>query len=92
MQPRDSFEIEDRRAVLRQQISELRNASLSIREDLDDDKIHTTKLGDAYVRSSNYLAASSRAMDHLLNQKEVQIGVYVVGTMVIIFLVLWKLV
>lgn len=91
MLARDSFPIEDRKAILRQQVSELRHASLSIQEDLDSDKIHTTKLGDAYVRSSNYLAATNRAMDQLLNQKEVQIGVYVIGMIVIIFLVLWKL-
>lgn len=91
MLTRGDFDPEDKRAALRQQVSELRSATLSIQQELDEDKIHTSKLSDAYVRSSNYLAATNRAMDQLLSQKDVQIGVYVVGVCLIIFLAFWKL-
>ena len=84
-------EIEDKRSELRWSVGQLRGTSEMIREDLLDDQKRLRNVAYAYSHSNSLIKRTNDALDKVLSQGEVQVVIYVSGTLLIIFLLVWKL-
>jgi hypothetical protein len=82
--------IQSKKEILKNQITDIKSFSIDLNEDLQQDKAKIKKIAIAYEHSGNLLQRTNSALDRLLCQSEVRIGVYVIGVSVMIFVLLWK--
>ena len=83
--------IKSKKEILKSQITDIKSFSIDLNEDLYQDKNKLKKIAHAYEHSGNLLQRTSLALDNLLCQSEIRVGIYVVGIAVMIFVLLWKL-
>ena len=77
--------IKSKKEILKSQITDIKSFSIY------QDKNKLKKIAHAYEHSGNLLQRTSLALDNLLCQSEIRVGIYVVGIAVMIFVLLWKL-
>ena len=82
--------IQYKKEILKNQIEDIKSFSIDFNDDLSQEKNKLKKIAIAYEHSGNLLQRTNQALDKILNQSEVRIGVYVVGISIIIFVLLWK--
>jgi recombinational DNA repair protein RecT len=82
--------IQAKKNVLKETITEIKSFSIEINEDLEMDKKKREKIFVAYEHSGSLLQRTNKEIDKLLNQSEVRIAIYVGGVGVMIFTIIWK--
>jgi hypothetical protein len=84
-------DVDEKRWELRQRIREIREVSVEIKEDIEEDKYRTGNLTSGYGSTRQMLGKTMKSLETVLDNNETRLMLYIVGSVIIVFVVLWKL-
>lgn len=84
-------DVHNKRWELRQRIKEIREVSCEIKDEIEDDKYRNKNIKLGYDNTRGMLDSTMKSLDKVLANSETRIMIYVIGGIVIAFLIFWKL-
>lgn len=76
--------------MLHQQVSEIRVAAESVHEEVKSSNTFLSTLSNSYDKGKQGLSTTMGKFDEMLAVKTNRLTVYVIGSLVILFLLTWK--
>lgn len=82
--------IQSKKSLLKDTIIEIKSFSSDLNDDLELDKKNLKNLSIAYEHSDSLLQRTNKELDKLLSQSEVRLAIYIGGTFLMLFTIIWK--